>query len=273
MNGTSAVEGHFAFGENWKSFARVVDDRRIEQAVIGTRRLFPGDELKGARFLDIGCGSGLSSLAALRLGASSVDAIDIDSASVETTRHLLTRHAPGAQWTVRELSVFDLPGELRSLYDVVYSWGVLHHTGDMWRAVECAASMAKPGGMLAIALYRKTPSCRYWQIEKRLYSRSPRFVQAVVSGLFKTAWILNGFYRGLKPLETIRDYHTGRGMSWSHDVHDWLGGYPYESAAAEDVRSRLSKLGFSLLREFVHTPTRGVMGTGCDEFVVINGPG
>ena len=267
MNCSSTVEGHFAFGENWKSFARVVDDRRIEQAVIGLRRLFPGDELKGARFLDIGCGSGLSSLAALRLGASSVDAVDIDPVSVETTRQILTLHAPAERWTVYTANVFDLPAQLGVPYDVAYSWGVLHHTGDMWRAVDCAASMVKPGGTFAIALYRKTPACRYWQIEKRLYSRSPRYIQAAAGGLYKTLWILHGFYRGHRPLESIQQSYNGRGMSWSHDIHDWLGGFPYESAAAEDVRNRLSNLGFSLLREFVHTPTRGIMGTGCDEFV------
>lgn len=68
MPDLTEADQHFAFGENWKSFTHIIDEGCIAEAENGMRRLFPNGELAGARFLDIGCGSGLSSLAAARLG-------------------------------------------------------------------------------------------------------------------------------------------------------------------------------------------------------------
>lgn len=174
MTDPLAVEGHFAFGENWKSFVNVVDANRIARAEAGMRRLFPDGDLRGARFLDVGCGSGLSSLAAARSGAAQVHGVDIDPASVEAARSLLGRHLPPGAWSARIASVFDLDPARDGLFDVVYSWGVLHHTGAMWRAVESAAALVRPGGLLAVALYRKTALCEFWRREKALYARAGR---------------------------------------------------------------------------------------------------
>ena len=85
------TDRHFAFGENWTSFAHLLDERRIEQAELALQRLFPDGELSGARFLDIGCGSGLSSLAAARMGVAEIDAVDIDPQSVAATRDMRSR--------------------------------------------------------------------------------------------------------------------------------------------------------------------------------------
>ena len=125
-------ETHFEFGENWKNYSKTIDQKRIDSAIAGVRKLFP-DGLAGKTFLDIGCGSGLHSLAALSLGAASVTAIDIDENSVATTQELLTKYAPDAKWSAKVASVFDASPATLGSFDVVYSWGVLHHTGDMWR--------------------------------------------------------------------------------------------------------------------------------------------
>jgi SAM-dependent methyltransferase len=268
MNSLLDAEKHFAFGENWKSFVHLLDDTRVEDAENGLRRLLPNDELKGARFLDIGCGSGLSALAALRLGAASVDAIDIDASSVAATKATLTRYAPNEHWSARVESVFDLTADPEPCYDVVYSWGVLHHTGDMWRAVRIAASLVRPGGYFVCALYHKTDWCGFWMREKEFYSKAPHFVQAIIRGAYKSIQIARMLRARKNPFAYIRNYRT-RGMDWSHDVHDWLGGYPYESAAADEVRAFLQELGFTLAQEFHVTHGSGMFGTGCDEFVAI----
>jgi len=52
-------KSHFAFGKNWASYSRLVTDARVEEAIASLRRL-AGGELTRKRFLDIGCGSGLS---------------------------------------------------------------------------------------------------------------------------------------------------------------------------------------------------------------------
>src|SRR5687768_14830032 len=87
----TALETHFAFGENWADFAHVIDEKHVNAAIDGLRRLLGDVDLKGKRFLDIGCGSGLHSLAALKLGAADVVAIDLDPRSVETTRALIAQ--------------------------------------------------------------------------------------------------------------------------------------------------------------------------------------
>lgn len=119
-------ETHFEFGENWRSYSKTIDQNRIDQAIEGIKKLFPGG-LGDRTVLDIGCGSGLHSFAALSVGATSVMAIDIDENSVATTRQLLASRAPNSNWDTRVVSIFDAPTEELGLFDVVYSWGVLHH--------------------------------------------------------------------------------------------------------------------------------------------------
>ena len=139
------VSTHFAFGRNWASYADLIDERRIEEAEDGLVRLLGRETLLGKTFLDLGCGSGLHAVAAARLGASHIVAVDIDPAAVATTRRVLPRHAPNASFEVHQLSVFDLTPETYGRLAVVYSWGVLHHTGAMREAIEIAARVVEPG--------------------------------------------------------------------------------------------------------------------------------
>lgn len=265
-------ETHFDFGRNWRSFVDVVSEARIERAVADMRRLFPDDQLRGKRFLDIGCGSGLSMLAALRLGAKEAIGVDIDEDSVCAAQTLLARAAAGARWKVIRKSVFELDPEQDGRFDVVHSWGVLHHTGDMWRAVAAAGRLVDKRGVFAIALYRKTTFCALWKLEKRIYSTSPGWVQAIFRLLFKTSYGVASLLAGDDPWRQARDY-AGRGMDWSHDVHDWLGGYPYESATPDEVHVHLRAQDFRIVREFVTRIRRhgsGLFGSQCDEYVAMH---
>ncbi|MEA2818169.1 MAG: hypothetical protein QOJ86_173 [Bradyrhizobium sp.] len=259
-------QAHFEFGENWKNYSKTVDRKRIDSAIEGMRKLFPGG-LTGKTFLDIGCGSGLHSLAALSLGAASVTAIDIDENSVATTRELLTKYAPGAGWTAQISSVFGASPDTLGKFDVVYSWGVLHHTGDMWRAIECATRFVNPVGQFAIAIYSATTCDPMWKAEKKLYSRASRPIQWSIRQLYMAALLARNMMLGENPISYVRNYSEARGMNFSHDVHDWLGGYPYETASAIEIRDRIGKMGFAEERSFPLPASIGLFGSGCHEFV------
>jgi cyclopropane fatty-acyl-phospholipid synthase-like methyltransferase len=255
---------HFEFGENWKRYASSVDRDRIEHTIEATARLFP-EGLNGRSFLDIGSGSGVRAIAALEIGAASVRAVDIDENSAATTHDLLARFAKGKTWTVETASVFDLAGQ----YDVVFSWGVLHHTGDMWRAIEHAASLVKPGGLLAIAIYTRGPNYERWQAIKRFYSGAPKPVQKMVFATYVAAFLPTWpSFAGRSPLAFVRNYQKqNHGMNFSHNVHDWLGGYPYEAATVGEIDAKLTGLGLKEVRTFAVDPGRGVWSAGCSEYV------
>lgn len=264
----TALASHYAFGENWSEFARSLGESAVERAVEGMERLVPRERMAGTSFIDIGCGSGLSSLAALRLGARSVAAYDLDPASVRTTRAVLDKFAPNADWRAEEVSVFDLSAERIGRFDIVHSWGVLHHTGAMWRAIERALDLVAPGGMLVLALYRKSPLCGFWRVEKRFYTHAGVVGRGIARGLYQTLYLAGVLATGRNPAAYVRDYEHNRGMAWRTDVEDWLGGYPYESVTPQELDAFLTPRGF--VRESIYAkPARlgGLFGSHCDEFV------
>jgi len=266
------LKSHFACGENWASYAKLVTESQVEQATSGLRRLSGGD-LRGKRFLDIGCGSGLHSLAALRLGADQVVALDIDPACVATTQQLLTRCAEGTRWTTQEKSVFDLQPDSMGWFDIVYSWGVLHHTGDLYRALRAAAALVAPGGRFVFALYARTPLCWFWKREKRWYSAASPSAQArarsLYVGLFRLLYAIRHRDSFSEFVATYGTNHgQARGMNFYHDVHDWLGGWPYESISPAETERFMHQLGMRQIRAFVRERrTLGLLGSGCDEYV------
>ena len=153
---------------------------------------------------------------------------------------------------------------------MVHSWGVLHHTGDMGTAIDATMRLVAPGGLLVLALYRKTPLCGFWTWEKRLYAGAGRPVQAAIRGLYIGVFCAGLLATARNPVRYIRDYHTARGMDFFHDVHDWLGGHPYESVTPDEMRRVLSKRGFRLVRAFEKpAPVAGLLGTHCDEYVAV----
>ena len=259
----------FGFGDNWGRFLSLVDERRIERAVASLQAMLGSDGLHGVRWLDAGCGSGLFSLAARRLGAEVVS-FDYDPASVACAAALRDRFDGGASraWRVEEGSVLD-GAYLDALgrFDVVYSWGVLHHTGRLDDAIDLVAARVAPRGRLWIAIYNdQGATSRTWLAIKRAYNRSPRPVRALLLAACVTRlWgptMLRDLARG-RPLDSWRRYaDDSRGMSPWRDVVDWVGGLPFEVASVEKVRGRLAARGLETERV---VSVGG--GHGCNEFL------
>jgi 2-polyprenyl-6-hydroxyphenyl methylase/3-demethylubiquinone-9 3-methyltransferase len=257
----------FEFGRNWASFLRVLTPERVANAERSLAAMLGRERLDGLRFLDIGSGSGLSSLCARNLGAEVVS-FDYDPQSVACTAELRRRRDPeDAGWTVTSGSVLDEEW-MRGFgkCDVVYSWGVLHHTGAMWRGVELALERVGPGGTAFLALYNDQGAwSSRWARIKRFYCSGP-IGRAVVSGTVIPFWIARDLAADIvwrrPPWRRYKEYARERGMSVTHDWHDWLGGYPFEVARPEEVLDFCRQRGFELVR--MRTAGGSV---GCNEFV------
>jgi 2-polyprenyl-3-methyl-5-hydroxy-6-metoxy-1,4-benzoquinol methylase len=234
-------EKRFSFGENWADYVdNVLDETRIQTAKQALQDLLGLTSLEDQSFLDIGCGSGLHSLAAYHLGASQITSFDYDLEAVHTTEKLKALVGNPEHWQVFQGSILDDRLVAAHQADIVYSWGVLHHTGEMWTAIRHAAHMAQPGGLFCIAIYNKVEKARLsgtsvqWQKIKRMYVNSPTWKKRLMLRVYKTYSILMLLRWGENPVRYIREYGE-RGMNWHNDAVDWIGGYPFEFASADEI--------------------------------------
>jgi 2-polyprenyl-6-hydroxyphenyl methylase/3-demethylubiquinone-9 3-methyltransferase len=256
----------FEFGANWRSYARSVDHEQLYAAQASlTALLGPIFELS---FLDIGSGSGLFSAAARRLGAEVVS-FDYDSESVRCTRETRDRfqHPDDDTWRITGGSALD-ESFMRSLgqFDIVYAWGVLHHTGRMWDALRLACEAVAPGGVLLVSLYNdQGRRSKYWRAVKSAYNALPKRLRPLLVGAVLAKWIpdraLGDLASHRDPLVRYRHYERQRGMSVWHDWIDWIGGYPFEVARPGNVFGFLRDRGFEML-EMRTTPE-----LGCNEYL------
>jgi len=269
MSGSLAgahTQTRFEFGKNWRSFIELVDEARISSAQDSLRQALHVPTLSGRTFLDVGCGSGLFSLAACRLGAR-VRSFDYDPESVLATTELRRRFAEGSEWVIEQGSILD-PRFVAGLgrFEVVYSWGVLHHTGNLWRALDATSRLVAPGGLLYISVYNDQGfQSRVWLRVKRRYNTSGTLTRALLvagsAAYLGRYWPLEALRRVvLRPDGATAPLPRARGMSRRHDLIDWVGGYPFEVAKPDEVFASACSLGFELR----HLRTSWA---GCNEYV------
>jgi SAM-dependent methyltransferase len=245
-------EAAFPFGKNWEDYVRSsFSDERVDLAKAHLRDFLEVEDLRGKYFLDIGCGSGIHSLAALLLGAERVVSFDVDEYSVKAAEMVRERRGRSFNWEILRGSVLDKDFLSRiEPANIAYSWGVLHHTGAMWPAIENAAGLMRtPDGLFYIALYTTDSSSDYWLEVKKKYNRSSNVGKRVMEySYIVRRIILPDILVRRNPWKRVREYKKSRGMSFMTDVRDWLGGYPFEHASIEEVlRFGRKSLGLELV--------------------------
>ena len=262
-------ESRFEFGKNWKSFSNYIDDNVIQVAQSSLADLFNTNDLSGKTFLDVGCGSGLFSLAAFNMGAN-VFSFDFDLDSVECTKQIRNRYTQDhSNWKIEEGSILDTDYLNRlNKFDIVYSWGVIHHTGDLWKSFSNLIGLVNCGGVLCVAIYNDQGiKSKVWTAIKKFYNQLPIFVRpsfAVVTfiGIQVLSFLYHIYkFKMISYLKNTKNYRFNRGMNLFNDWVDWVGGYPFQVASVEAVNKFLLTKGFEI------NHTRLVSSFGNNEFV------
>lgn len=276
----------FGFGKNWSEFVQHnMSQERVEAAKNRLLTALRLPDLKGKTFLDVGCGSGLHSLAAVKAGAERVVSFDYDDKSVSTAKHIKQQYADNSKWIIMKGSVLD-EDFMRRLEpaDIVYAWGVLHHTGNLWQAIRNTRIPLKSDGIMFLALYSYTayqnssysvmPTPEQWLKIKQAYNRAPLWVKRIMERLYVFVvflrppilqpWRIFRRYREFAKLE--QDYIQKRGMEIWTDIRDWLGGWPMEFVKERELDCfAREKLGLEMVEmitgegntEFLFKPKSG----------------
>lgn len=266
-------KNQFSFGKNWQDFLnQVFSEERVRKAEESLIFFLGGKEkIEGKTFIDVGCGSGLFSLAAYRLGAKEVVSIDVDEFSIECTNKLREKYKEEKKWEVKKGSALDKDfiGSLGK-FDIVYSWGVLHHTGNMYQALENVSILMKEQGIFYLAIYNRSRSwwigtSQFWLSVKKLYNKSGYLGKNIIFGLYFLYFLLDSIICLKNPFQRMKKFNR-RGMNWYHNVLDWLGGLPYEFAAPYEITNFFAK------KSIYSQKIENGYGLACVEYLLVFRP-
>jgi 2-polyprenyl-6-hydroxyphenyl methylase/3-demethylubiquinone-9 3-methyltransferase len=260
---------HFSFGKNWQRFLETLNDEKRDEAKKSLVDFLGNDfQFSDKGVVDIGSGSGLFSWAFHSLGVKSIYSGDIDDFSLACTSELKRQSGDPENWKVEKVSALDeVKMENLGRFDLVYSWGVLHHTGDMWKAIANSLPLVAEGGYFYIALYNKNEKAwlegtsKFWEKAKVFYNRQGKFIKRVLERVYATYLCVGLFVHGINPWVYVRGYKSARGMDFMTDVRDWLGGHPYEYASVKEVEDFFVKNKFEMVK------VKEVRSIGCNEFL------
>lgn len=258
--------GQFAFGKNWKKFIannKILEVSRQSEKYLADF-LLPLS-IQNKSFIDVGCGSGVHSLAAKNLGVANILSVDIDQDSVDCCLSLKDQFGQEADWEVKKASILDLSSIGNRQFDIVYCWGVAHHTGKMWQALANLGELVAHGGVLYLAIYNKVEGrlgSQLWLKIKLFYHQGGTLVKKLMEWLYLFGCFCKLVIHLKNPFKVIRHYQRKRGMSWKTDLIDWVGGYPYEYASAGEIVDFYYK-DFYLLR------LKTTNYLGCNQFLFI----
>jgi 2-polyprenyl-6-hydroxyphenyl methylase/3-demethylubiquinone-9 3-methyltransferase len=266
---TSSSESlRFGFGKNWRNFiSRGFSMERLNAAKKHLLDFVGRESLAGLDFLDMGCGSGIHSMAALRSGARRIHSFDYDPDSVAATRELWQKAGYPEHWTIEQGDVLDADYISKlGKWNFVYSWGVLHHTGAVWQALRNAQTAVTDGGMFYIALYSSDvdsqPSREFWIEIKKEYNRVSPLTRHIMVWWYVWRFILDQKFTNFpKFIGRLASYKFQRGMSLLTDIRDWIGGWPMEFVPDQAVVDLLEgECGFELINV--------ATGHACSEFLL-----
>lgn len=252
----------FNFGLNWKEFSlKALSEERVESARRDFRALIGDIQLENKTFLDIGCGQGLSALIASEEHADVV-CNDINHISEQLLKlnkaHFdISNPITFIKGSILEKSIIEKIKECHTEYDIVHSWGVVHHTGNMYSAIDALCNLVKKEGYLVLAIYNRHWSSPYWKLIKYLYNKSPNLIRRMMICLFYyIIYIAKYLVTHKSPME------KQRGMDFYYDVIDWVGGYPYEYASIQEISDYVETKGFKLVKSI-----SAEVPTGCNEMI------